>query len=155
MHAVRLYNISLRILGNESDAEEIMHATLLKYHTYINKEKIDDLSKWLTSVCVRKSIDKLRERHRYKAFLARYAESTEDIHEEEIPENITVDRIRKALRSLPDHYRLIVGLHLFEGYDYQEISQITGQNESTIRSLYLRGKNKLAETLKQTGLWTD
>jgi RNA polymerase sigma factor (sigma-70 family) len=60
-----------------------------------------------------------------------------------------IPSIQKALYSLPDHYRAILSLHLFEGYDYQEISQITGTNESTIRSLYMRGRQKLAAALKQ------
>lgn len=155
MHAARLYNICLRILGNEADAEEVMHDTLLKYNSLSKKDEIKDLAKWLSSVSIRKSIDKLRERHRYKDFLSRYAETAEDVHEEDLPEDLTVDRIRKALKTLPDHYRLILTLHLFEGYDYQEISQITGNKESSIRSLYLRGKNKLAETLKEQSRWTD
>ena len=155
MHAVRLYNIALRILGDESDAEEAMHDTLLKYHSYRKKDEIADLSKWLSSVCIRKSIDTLRERHRYKDFLSRYVETSEDVHEQELPEDLTVERIKAALKSLPDHYRLILTLHLFEGFDYQEISHITGHKESSIRSLYLRGKNKLAETLKEQLKWTD
>ena len=60
-----------------------------------------------------------------------------------------IQTIRKALSSLPDHYRAIVSLHLFEGYDYQEIAQITGANENTIRSLYMRGKQKLAAAMKK------
>jgi RNA polymerase sigma-70 factor (ECF subfamily) len=51
--------------------------------------------------------------------------------------------------ELPDHYRTIVSLHLFEGYDYEEISQMTGTNENTIRSLYMRGRQKLAAAVRQ------
>ena len=39
--------------------------------------------------------------------------------------------------------------HLFEGYDYEEISQITGIKENTIRSLYMRGRQKLAAAVRQ------
>ena len=148
-YSVRLYNISLRITGDEADAEEIMHDTLLRYHSFGKKKDIEDLSGWLSSVCIRKSIDKLRERHRYRDFLARYAEIDDGDTDAGIPEEYSVERIRKALLSLPDHYRLILTLHLFEGYDYQEISQITGTNENTIRSLYMRGRQKLAATLRQ------
>lgn len=149
-YAGRLYNISLRIVGDEVDAEEIMHDTLLKYHDYARKGEIRELSAWLSSICIRKSIDRLRERHRYKDFLSRYAEiDKEETDDKEIPEEYSVDKIRKALNSLPDHYRVVLTLNLFEGYDYQEISQITGTKESTIRSLYMRGRNKLAEALRK------
>ena len=59
-----------------------------------------------------------------------------------------VARIRDALQSLPDIYRVVLTLHLFEGYDYQEISQTTVVKEVTIRSIYMRGRKKLADLLK-------
>lgn len=149
-YSVRLYNIGLRIVGDASDAEEIMHDTLLKYLSYGRKDEIRDLAGWLAQTCIRKAIDRLREKHRYKDFLTRYAEmDTGDMNEYEEPEVISVEGIRKALTGLPDHYRVVLTLHLLEGYDYQEISQITGTNESTIRTLYMRGRQKLAEALRK------
>ena len=142
----RLYNISLRIVGSSADAEEIMHDSLLQYWKFGRKHEIIDLGKWLTSTCIRKSIDRLRERYRWKELLENYEDP---ILEEPETENLEYDikTIRDALTSLPDHYRAIVSLHLFEGYDYQEISQITGINDNTIRSLYMRGKQKLAAAI--------
>lgn len=151
-HSVRLYNMSLRILGDRSDAEEVMHDTLLKYHGITRKDDIMDVSKWLSSVCIRKSIDRLRERHRYKNFLERYAEQegSDETSSEAYDEQLeySISKIKTAMASLPDQYRLVLTLHLFEGYDYQEISQITGTKESTVRTLYMRGRQKLAEMIK-------
>lgn len=149
-YSVGLYNIGLRIVGDASDAEEIMHDTLLKYLSYGRKDEITNLSGWLASACIRRSIDRLREKHRYKDFLTRYAEmDTGDPADYEEPEGLSVESIRKALSGLPDHYRVVLTLHLLEGYDYQEISQITGTKEPTIRTLYMRGKQKLAEALRR------
>lgn len=144
----RLYNISLRIVGNSADAEEIMHDTLLQYWKSGSKHEILDLGKWLTSICIRKSIDELRKRHRWRELLENYEDP---ILEEPETEDLEYDirKIRNALSSLPDHYRAIVSLHLFEGYDYQEISQITGTSENTIRTLYMRGRQKLAAAIRQ------
>ncbi len=146
-HSRRLYNISLRITGNGADAEEIMHDSLLQYWKFRNKEQIRDLPRWLTSICIRKSIDRLREKNRWNDFLEDY----EDPALEEVPEEdgeYTVAVVLKALCGLPDHYRAIVSLHLFEGFDYQEIAQLTGSKESTVRSLFMRGRKLLAETIK-------
>ena len=144
----RLYNMSLRITGCGTDAEEIMHDTLLLYWKSDKKDEIRDLPKWLSSVCIRKSIDLLRKRHRWKEFMETYEDpALEESNDTEI--EFDIQSIQKALSGLPDNYRAILSLHLFEGYDYQEISQITGINENTIRSLYMRGRQKLAEALKQ------
>lgn len=148
-HSGRLYNLSLRILGEGADAEEVMHDTLLQYHEISRRDEINDVSKWLSSVCIRKSIDRLRKRHRYMDFLERYAEQDclyePDVRTDEV--EYSVAKIKEAMASLPDQYRLVLTLHLFEGYDYQEISQITQTTESTIRTLYMRGRRKLADKL--------
>lgn len=144
----RLYNTSLRITGCSADAEEIMHDTLLQYWKFSRKHEIIDLPKWLSSICIRKSIDRLRETDRWKVFIEAYEDpATEE--ESESAMEYDPGQIRAALAGLPDHYRTIVSLHLFEGYDYQEISHITGSNENTIRSLYMRGRQKLASALRQ------
>jgi RNA polymerase sigma factor, sigma-70 family len=59
-----------------------------------------------------------------------------------------MQKVRDTLMELPDKYRVILSLFLFEGYDYQEIAQITGQKEVTVRSQYMRGRERLAELLK-------
>lgn len=146
--AQRLFNISLRIVGNSADAEEIMHDTLLQYWKSGSNQEIIDLRKWLSSVCIRKSIDKLRERNRWKNILEGYEDpALEETEETDLEYDIHT--IRNALSSIPDNYRAIVSLRLFEGYDYQEISQITGITENTIRSLYMRGRQKLAAAIRQ------
>ena len=152
-HAVRLYNLSLRILGDSCEAEEIMHDSLLQYYGMKDKSEIQDIRKWLSSVCIRKSIDRLRKRKRFKDFLEDYEDPAMDDADYE-NYTLEVENIRKALSCIPDNYRLILSLHLFEGYDYQEISQIAGIKEVTVRSLYMRGRRKLAEYLKNRS-WTD
>lgn len=144
----RLFNASLRIVGNSSDAEEIMHDSILQYWKYGKKDEIQDIRKWLTRVCVRKSIDRLRERQKWKILLDNYEDPIKE-EPEDTELEYDISSILKALSQLPDHYRAIISLHLFEGYDYEEISQITGTGESTIRSLYMRGRQKLATALKQ------
>lgn len=144
----RLYNISLRITGCGTDAEEIMHDTLIQWWRHGSKDEIKDLSKWLSSVCIRKSIDRIREKHRWRDFLEHYQDPIMGESDDSGTE-YEIERVHKALLKLPDHYRTIVSLHLFEGYDYQEIAQITGTNENTIRSLYMRGRQKLAAAVRE------
>ena len=51
--------------------------------------------------------------------------------------------------ALQEPYRLVLDLVLIEGLDYGEIAAITGRKETTLRSLYSRGRAKLIEMLKQ------
>ena len=42
--------------------------------------------------------------------------------------------IREQLDSLPSGYRTILSLYLFEGYDFDEIAQITDLQPSTVEA---------------------
>lgn len=61
----------------------------------------------------------------------------------------TVDMIRQTTQQLPDGYRTVLSLYLFEGYDHQEISEILGVAQSTVRTQYVRAKQKLLKLLKK------
>lgn len=148
-YAQQLYFTALRITGNSYDAEEVMQDTIIKYHQLPQKEEIEKLGSWLKSVCIRKAIDRLREKHRTKEFMEEYREDQFQAAPQQQLQ-YSVEDIKKALLLLPDNYRTILSLHLFEGYDYREIEQITGTKEATIRSIYKRGKDKLAALLQNT-----
>jgi RNA polymerase sigma-70 factor (ECF subfamily) len=48
---------------------------------------------------------------------------------------------------LPEKYRLVLSLNLFEGYDHEEIGQILGIPASTSRAHLSRGKQKLLQLI--------
>jgi RNA polymerase sigma-70 factor (ECF subfamily) len=52
------------------------------------------------------------------------------------------------MEQLPEGYRIVLSLYLFEGYDHEEIGEILGISESTSRTQYMRGKKKLLELLR-------
>ena len=161
-HHRRLYNISLRILRDSDEAEEVMQDTILKFVTggYEGSFVSDaQVSAWLARTCIRSSIDRLRRRQRRDAFLKDYAADAlpedgliPDDHSvipSEVEESFTVERIRSAMDILEEPYRLVLNLVLIEGLDYGEIAGLTGRKETTLRSLYSRGRAKLIEMLKQ------
>ena len=59
-----------------------------------------------------------------------------------------VREIWEAMMAMEEPYRVVLALVLIEGLDYGEIARITGKKETTLRSLYSRGRAKLARMLK-------
>ena len=154
-HSRRLYNISYRILLNAEDAEEVMQDTILKYVTMPWRPMQDaQVSAWLARTCIRASIDRLRQHRRETLFLGEYArESAAETAEEEpeLPAEASAARVLAAMQQLPDPYRLVLTLVLAEGLDYDEIARYTGMKQTTLRSHFLRGKQKLINLLKEDG----
>lgn len=161
----RLFRTSLRILNDRADAEEAMHDTLLRFaRTREVPESTPQIEAWLVKTCVRLSIDRLRKERRLKACtdeleknrISRTAETVEAgwsdfLCDPETETSVKIERIRTGIASLADGYRLILTLHLFEGYDSDEIAEIVGIKPSTVRSQYARAKTKLLEKLGNHG----
>ena len=151
-HNRRLFNISLRILKDSDEAEEVMQDTILKFVSSDGKFGSEaQVSAWLARTCIRASIDRLRSRQRRESFLEDYARDGEAVEAEEplhgpLPD---VMQIRAAMEQLPEPYRLVLNLVLIEGLDYGEIAEMTGRKETTLRSLFSRGRNKLTGLLKK------
>ena len=70
-----------------------------------------------------------------------------DINDNELI--LEIDRIREALQQLPNGFRTVLSLYLFEGYDHREIAGILDISESTSKSQYNRAKSRLKEILKE------
>ena len=155
-HHRRLYNISLRILRDSDEAEEVMQDTIMKYITSPGSfSSSAQVSAWLARTCVRASIDRLRRRHTRDAFLEDYArEQGLGPEPAEGPsfagEPPGIEQIRSAMDALQEPYRLVLNLVLIEGLDYGEIAALTGRKETTLRSLYARGRQKLIDLLKKS-----
>ncbi len=155
----RLFNTSLRIVGNQMEAEEIVHDTIIKYLQFEGAMKmiVQQEEAWLIKTCVRGSIDAVRKHKSAQSFIEQYKE---EVGEEELEvqnrelwgalggndgdENRLIGTIRETLKELSQGYRTVLSLLLFEGYDYEEVSEILGLQPSSVRSQFLRGKIKLA-----------
>jgi RNA polymerase sigma-70 factor (ECF subfamily) len=70
----------------------------------------------------------------------------EEPNEEELA--LKVEDIKKAVGLLPNGYRTVLTLYLFEGYDQEEIAEILGVSHATVRTQYMRAKKKLLQYIK-------
>ena len=62
--------------------------------------------------------------------------------------NDEVDRVRKALGTLPDKQRMAVSLRIFEGLSFREVATVIDSTEGAARVNYHHGIKRLRELLK-------
>jgi RNA polymerase sigma factor (sigma-70 family) len=146
-----MYNTSLRIVGDPQEAEDIMQESFLsafrKIRMYSGKVSF---GAWLRKIVINNSLDALKKK---KIIIEDLEDqkTVQNLTEEEPEEDLTsvrVDEVREAINKLPDGYRIVLSLHLLEGYDHQEIAEILNISSSTSRSQYTRAKQKLIQFLK-------
>jgi RNA polymerase sigma factor (sigma-70 family) len=152
MYYKSMYSVSLRILGNATDAEDAMQEAFLNafrnIDTYQGKVSF---GAWLRKITINRSLDYLKKRK--VKFVEVNERNAGPDEEEPYLGEVDVKRIHKAIQALPDGYRVVLSLHLIEGYDHEEISQILHISNSASRTQYLRAKNKLKEILKKQELY--
>ena len=150
-YRVRLFNTSYRILGDKMDAEEVMQDVMIKYLKSGVCLSLPQEESWLVKSVVRSSIDRLRKKKRDTEFLERYRadikEATANTEWKVCAE--MVPKIKVGISMLPDGYRAVLSMILFEGYDYEEVAQILEVKESTVRSQYMRGKERLIKIINE------
>lgn len=56
--------------------------------------------------------------------------------------------VQDAIQSLPAEARTVVVLRDVEGLSYEEVAEITGYNQGTVKSKLARARQQLRETLK-------
>ena len=142
-----MYSVSLRILNNEAEAEDVMQEAFLsafrKLDTYRGEVSF---GAWLKKIVINRSLDYLKKK---KIKFEEINEKTSEISDLDTKyKEVNMEIIKKAISELPDGYRIVLSLYLIEGYSHEEISQILGISNSASRTQYLRAKNKLRERLK-------
>jgi RNA polymerase sigma-70 factor (ECF subfamily) len=143
-----MYNVCYRITGNADDAEDALQEGFISaFRNLVSYRGDAAFGAWLKRIVVNKAINILKK-HRHELIPE---DEQWDVAEEEshadYREELTVDRVRRAIDQLPDGYRAVLSLYLLEGYDHEEISGILGISESTSKSQLNRAKGKLRELL--------
>lgn len=143
-----MYNVSYRITGRQEDAEDALQEAFISAFKNLSSYRADaTFGAWLKRIVVNKSINVLKRRKHElmpddETWDRGEIEPASDYREE-----LTIDRVKKAIEELPDGYRAVLSLYLLEGYDHQEIAGILGITESTSKSQLNRAKGKLREKL--------
>ena len=140
-----VYNASYRIVLNAQDAEEITQDAFLK--TFANLSSFEgserDFVSWVKTIAINKSIDLFRK-HSKEPFYEEIDNTADQIDDDDTDfEDFPIDKIKEALNNLPDGYRLTITMRLIEGMEFSEIAEKMGIKESTVRSQYARGLEKL------------
>ena len=159
----KLYNFSLRMCRDHSDAEDMIQETFLNVFKYLKDFRYETKFKnWLYKVAASTCIKKRRK----SKFAPEKELSLDDFHpvnQTEVPDHVPdwalmpLDKllnqelsntINQEILSLPKKYRLVIVLRDIEGFSTAETAQILSLSPSNVKvrlhraRLYLRDKLK-------------
>jgi RNA polymerase sigma-70 factor, ECF subfamily len=152
-HAGRLYSVACRMLGNQTDAEDLLQDIFLTAHRKLDSFRGESaLGTWLYRLATNLCLDHLRSR------AARTNQLTDALDDEpavlEAGGRGLGDRtvmkmdLERALAQLPDGCRAAFVLHDVEGLEHKQISEMLGVSEGTSKSQVFKARTKLRAMLK-------
>ena len=137
-----LYRICYVILKSESDAEDVVQETIIKY--FEKKPSLKDYEHtkaWLITVAKNKCKDLLRYRQRHSHI---------DIDEmREVPTWSSENGILEMLMTLPEKFCLVLMLYYVEEYSIEEIAKIVGKTPSAVKMRLSKGRKLLREKYRK------
>ena len=141
--------IVLRYIPEREEVRDVLQDSFVKILTGIDKFRFRDegsLKNWVSRIVVNEAIDHLRERQNVT-----FADTIPDVADEELPdmEDIPPEVLTEMIGRLPDNYRLVLNLFVFEQRSHREIAQLLGVKEVSSASIFFRAKRKLAKMIKE------
>lgn len=149
-----MYNTSLRIVNDTAEAEDVIQEAFLDAFRRIGSYTGDgSFGSWLKRIVVNRSLDTLKKKREMLPIDDLKGDLPEEVAavtEEDI--HFQVQEVRKAIGILPEDFRVILSLILFEGYDHDEVSRMLNISNQLSRTRYSRARQKLLAILKEKNI---
>lgn len=159
----KVYNLALRLTGNEDDALDLSQEAFLRAYTHLGSFKAESrFFVWLYRITYNICTDFLRKRARERgAGIVSLSEYDEEgdmeipdaraLPEEALLRKETRERIGECVERLSPAHREILLLRELSGMSYAELASVTGAGEGTIKSRLSRARQALARELTADG----
>lgn len=146
-YADNIFRFALKQLRDEMSANDIVQETFTK--VWIRRDEIDGskVKSYLFTTAYHTIIDWAKKEKRSGDF--------ELVSEPGYHSDLNIDLkevLNEALDRLPEMQKSVVLLRDYEGYNYSEIAEITGLNESQVKVYIFRARKALQSYIKRLDL---
>ena len=148
-----MYNTAYRIVKNTFEAEDVMQDAFLQAFSKLDTLKdVKTFGAWLKRIVINKSIYHYNKSTKFDEVpleeVLYKVEDTDGITEDYEFTNIQAKQVLETMKTLKSNYRLVLTLHLIEGFDYEEISDIMRISSSNCRTTISRAKESLRKKMQ-------
>ena len=144
-----LTSVCYRYVPSDEDAKDVLQNSFIKIFTAISSFKYQNdnaFQAWMIRVVSNEALDFLKNRKRI-TFVDLNDTLQEQITEEPSVERLSADELHQLITELPDGYRMVFNMFVFEGYSHKEIGEKLGIKESSSASQYYHAKRMLAKKI--------
>lgn len=142
-----LYGICLKYMKNKTEADDVFQDAFItlfqKIHQYKFKGSFEG---WAKRIFVNEALEVLRKKQRQLHMAVNnevQIEDTNGSNVENYSNSISQNELLDHIQQLPDNYRMIFNLFVFEDYSHKKIAEKLNIAEGTSKSLLSRAKRLL------------
>jgi RNA polymerase sigma-70 factor (ECF subfamily) len=130
------------------EAEDVLQESFISAFTKINNFRGESsFGSWLKRIVINNSLNVVkRKKAFYEDLKEEQIEDKNEEYKEQEPE-YTIHDIQKALTQLPDGYRVIFSMYMFEDMSHNEIAEQLNISVSTSKSQLSRARSKMKELM--------
>ena len=135
--APKMFSLCLKYSCNYAEAQDNLQESFLLIFEKIQQYEFKGAFEgWLKRVVINYILQQFRK----KRLLNSIDDQDFEEVEVELEEGISVEFLMKIIQELPDRYRLVFNLTVFENYTHQEIADALGISVGTSKSNLSRAK---------------
>jgi RNA polymerase sigma-70 factor (ECF subfamily) len=143
------YNLARWLVQNEQDARDMVQEAYLRAFRFFSGVRAETSKAWLLRIVRNVCYDHLRKRPVYSSDAELEKIPDPSSPETQLQVKSEIAAVRSALANLPEDFRTVLVLREMEELSYREISEITQVPIGTVMSRLARGRQQLADSLKQ------
>jgi RNA polymerase sigma-70 factor (ECF subfamily) len=154
-YAGGMLGVCLRYSNNLVEAEDILQDGFIKVFKYIESYRFEgSIEGWIRKIIINTAITHINKKKRLQftdldESKIEIADTTEDIITND---SIDPEILLKFLQNLPEGYRTVINLYIFEGYNHREIGEILGISENTSKSQLSKARKTLVKKINDYNL---
>jgi RNA polymerase sigma-70 factor (ECF subfamily) len=154
-HHVRVYRFVLRLVGNPTVAEDLISEVFLDVWRQADRfEGRSAVSTWMLAIARFKALSALRKKpdEELDEETAETIEDTADTPEVALEKKDKSAVLRQCLEKLSPEHKEIIDLVYYHEKSVEEVAEIVGIPENTVKTRMFYARKKLAELLKAAGV---
>jgi RNA polymerase sigma-70 factor (ECF subfamily) len=154
-HHVRVYRFALRLVSDPTTAEDLISEVFLDVWRQASRfEARSAVSTWLLAIARFKALSALRKRtdEELDEEAAEAIPDTSDTPEEALQKKDKSQILRECLKSLSPEHREVIDLVYYHEKSVEEVAEIVGIPENTVKTRMFYARKRLSELLKAAGI---
>jgi len=154
LYSCKFLGVAYRFAGDFDVANDLLQEGFIRIFNNIQHYQFQgSFEGWMRRIIINTSINYLKKHYKMGFETLDYSESVlENLADKDGPavlQNMHCEEIIQLVNSLSPGFRTILNLYAIEGYSYHEIALLLDVKEVTVRSQYLRAKQRLAALLEK------